>query len=75
MQPAGTDSIPGSPLDELDNPYYQYDYGPGVEDPPQHDEGHDTGHDPGLETGSENGPEEAEAPADEGYDPSLRTSE
>ena len=73
--PAGTDSIPGSPLEELDNPYYQYDYGPGVEDPPQHDEGHDTGHDPGLETGSENGPEEAEAPADEGYDPSLETSE
>jgi PKD repeat protein len=24
--------IPGSPLEEMDNPYYQYDYGPGVDD-------------------------------------------
>ena len=78
-QPAGTDMIPGSPLEEKDNPYYQYDYGPGVEDPPQYGEGYDAGHDPGLETGTdtgpENEPEEAEAPADEEYDPSLRTSE
>jgi PKD repeat protein len=30
--PATEESIPGSPLEELDNPYYQYDYGPGVDD-------------------------------------------
>ncbi len=27
--------IPGSPLEEMDNPYYQYDYGPGVDDTAQ----------------------------------------
>ncbi|UCC94071.1 MAG: PKD domain-containing protein [Thermoplasmata archaeon] len=58
--PAEEAPIPGSPLEEMDNPYYNYDYGPGVEDPAPPDEGHDVGEDTPYDQ-----------PKDAGYDPSA----
>jgi PKD repeat protein len=50
--------IPGSPLEEPDNPYYNdYDYGPGVEDPPNYDQAYDPGQEQLYDTESEDQPE------------------
>jgi len=75
--PPTDEHIPGSPLEELDNPYYNYDYGPGVDDPPQHGEGYDPEPAPEVEPGPETPPEAevSEGPVDEGYDPAPRTEE
>jgi hypothetical protein len=73
--PPKEEFIPGSPLEELDNPYYNYDYGPGVDDPPRYGDDQDPGYGPEVDPGSEpltdvGGPE---GPVEETYDPSPRT--
>ena len=60
-------SLPGSPLEEHDNPYYNYDYGPGVEGEAPHYEGAVEGTDGVAEE-----PQAHEAPEEEVADPEPR---
>ncbi len=73
--PAQEERIPGSPLEEMDNPYYNYDYGPGVDDHTPY--GEDVEEPPiGTEGAIDEVPEDAPtSPVEEGYDPSPRTDE
>jgi PKD repeat protein/N-acetylneuraminic acid mutarotase len=63
--PAEETVIPGSPLEEMDNPYYNYDYGPGVDDHVPPDPGHDQGYDTTYDPSSEGAVVPAEEPMDE----------
>jgi PKD repeat protein len=72
--PPQEEQIPGSPLEEMDNPYYQYDYGPGVDDEAVPDEAVPDEAVP--EEGAHEGHHEGRPEGDtEEYDPSPRSDE
>lgn len=74
--PPRDEYIPGSPLEEMDNPYYQYDYGAGVPDEPAHGEDqYPVEEAPDPEGPGDEGrpdPDGDAAPEDEAYDPSPK---